>query len=90
MKQGRVRTWIGQIRQEMLGRDGVVIEAGKSVLIRRCRSIEDYGRELVRVRVSEGGVSVIGRELTMRSFRGDSIMVEGQIDRVEMEREEMA
>ena len=86
MKQDRVGSLIGRLRREMLGGDGVSIEEGRRVLIRRCRCIEDYGERLVRVRVSEGCVAVIGSELTMRSFRGDLILVEGLVERVELER----
>lgn len=87
MKQAGIGAWITRVRREFLGEDGVSIEGGRRVLIRRCRCIESYGEALVRVRVQEGCVAVMGQELTMRAFRGDMILVEGRVERVALERE---
>ena len=90
MKQGGLGVWLARMKREMVGGDLVSIEEGRRVLIRCCLRIEDYEERLVRVRARDGWVSVVGEGLTMRSFRGDSILVEGHIRCVTLDGEGMA
>lgn len=56
----------------------------RCLLVENHRGILAFSSEQVRLRTGDGALCVTGRGLTLCEVRADSLMIRGEIDRVEM------
>ena len=52
-------------------------EGRKRVLVKGCEELLTYETDLIRVRTESGVAAISGKGLSMRSFHGSSILIEG-------------
>ena len=57
----------------------MLFESNRAVMVGACRSLLGYSEDEVRLRLSDGTVTVRGRGLTLRSFDGDQMEIHGLI-----------
>jgi len=67
-----------RIKEEYHTEERICTEGSRAVVISGCEQILGYGTESVRLRTEESEVEVLGSDLTMRTFRGDIVVVEGR------------
>ncbi|MGM9642214.1 MAG: YabP/YqfC family sporulation protein [Eubacteriales bacterium] len=54
------------------------------LLLCGCREITEYSEELLRVKLGNCDVAVMGRRLTMSSYSGERVAVRGEIDGIDL------
>ena len=55
----------------------------REIIIDGCKGILDYSENEIKVSTLKYGVAVIGSELSIKNYNGDSISIEGYIKSVE-------
>ncbi len=59
------------------------IFSNKEASVEGCKGILEYSSELIKLNISGGVVSFIGKELYAHSFMGDTIVLKGKIENID-------
>ena len=75
------------IQPDVFGGSMIEVRGRISMLVRGCERILEYGSEKIRLRLSDGDLSICGEGLICTSYYGSAVGIEGGIKTISFEEE---